>query len=390
MKFSAITQENRRERKVAKGLVLFVMAVTLIALAAYHLQPAPASYSFAQDRISNWGFNHSSSLIVYKDTLYGILGHAVFAFDGSTWSRVFGYDDEDIVGFGRIVWMDKLYFAGATKKGATVWSYDGSTWREVFVVTDLDVANEFFSLSSYNDCLFVGGFNNRYRGVVYASCDGNEFHLLKMFDNYENRNVRSMAVFGEALYLGGGGATSVWKFDGTSFVPELSGVTGEINVLVVYNGSILAGGGIWTAGQGYLFASKDGHLWIPIFVGGTVYDATVFNGLLFFVTADENFGHCLASRQYDACTGSVYVYDGNRVARTYLVHEGLQSIVLYRRSLYFASAGYGFVFKGQIRSTSDALYEVPGRHPEIRTRSTTNALCMQFILRRITNLSTVV
>jgi hypothetical protein len=320
----------------------------LVFLKSNEKQLPLVDLSFKQSKISPWGYNHGSSLVVYKGKLYGCLGYAFFVYDGFEWKIAYE-EDMHVIAFGRTIFSvdNCLYFAGGSAEGGggAVWKFDGASWRRVFTTTEV---NGFFSICEYNGKLYVGGMSNDYRGEVFGSSDGFNWTKIKTWTSTENQIGRSMCVYDGKLYVGG--SRGIWVFDGNTW-SEAYITKVEVPTLCVFNDKLFASAGNWIEGTGDLYM-YDGVDWTKTLPESEhVYDMKVHMNRLYAVTAGAGFGEALGTGDFNKTHGTIWEYDGVAWRILCMLPEGIESAEVYQGKLYVATCGYGFVYEVEALSS---------------------------------------
>ncbi len=248
-----------------------------------------------------WNTNTFSafSAAVYDGHLYvgthnTSQGCEIWRFDGpgaTDWTQVAvgGFDDnQNQIAFAMTVY-DGLLYVGARNNGTAgleIWTYDGSFWTQIQDAaglgdSDLKVPG---SMVVFEGRLFLGTGNSwtNDKAKIF-SFDGTSWTQMNTnsFGDAQNRQCRSLAVFGGHLYAGtynnqGGG--QVWRYDGptandwTQVATTGFGVGNnnkEVRSLSSYDGRLFAGTANTT--DGCQIWEYDGMTWTRNDPGPSLY-----------------------------------------------------------------------------------------------------------------------
>lgn len=210
--------------------------------------------------------------------------------DGSTWSPLAGPSG---IGMNDRIWALTLYgkqliAAGAfTQAGGVIVNriarWDGAAWSPLTGASGTGMDNTVYTLGVFKDGLIAGGMFLQAGGITVnriARWDGTEWSGLTGASGtgvVDNR-VQALAIYNGALIVGGGftqagGVTANWiaQWDGSEWSAFGTGLdTGccapWVRSLVVYDGSLFAGGVFENAGGVAVshIARWDGTNWSPL------------------------------------------------------------------------------------------------------------------------------
>ncbi|NOY89466.1 MAG: hypothetical protein GXO93_08810 [FCB group bacterium] len=259
--------------------------------------------------------------VVYATTVYnglliiggyftaagGVAANNIAAWDGSSWSPLgSGMSGSDGFGpsvFALTVYNNKLIAGGKfTAAGGVaankIAAWNGSSWSPLgsgmsgyYPYSDAYVQ----SLTVYNNKLIAGGEFTTAGGVAannIAAWDGSSWSPLGsgMSGIDPNTYVQTLTVYNNKLIAGGrftaaGGvaANNIAAWNGSSWSPLGSGTNGDVYALTVYNNQLIAGGGFTTAGGmgANHIAAWDGSSWSLLGSGtGLVQALTVYDNNL--------------------------------------------------------------------------------------------------------------
>ncbi len=260
--------------------------------------------------------------------------------DGSSWSRLGSTGVNDTIA-ALTVFDDgtstALYAGGdfsragdQTADGIAKW--DGSSWSPLGSGVSVNgfLPGPVYALTVFDDgtghALYVGGGFTRAGGQMalsIAKWNGSSWSPLGSGVSGAASSVRALTVFddgtGPALYAGGwfssaGGqpASSIAKWDGSSWSPLGSGISGQVIALTVFDdgtGPALYAGGWFTAAGGQParnIAKWDGSSWSPLGQGVGWFDNS--DAMVQTLTAfDDGAGAALYVSGWFGSAGSLLV-----------------------------------------------------------------------------------
>lgn len=211
-----------------------------------------------------------------------------------------------------------LYAGTRNDSGAELWrSEGGSTWQQITPAW-LPTQTAIFALQSYGSHLYLGtGTESGAPCEIWRSDDGVKWTevMTDGFDDVDNRRVRAMAVFSDALYAGientatgleiwrsTSGDPATWSQVNTDSFGE-AGIT-DLPRMVVYSDTLYVG--VRHDGLAELWRSDDGATWTPVFTDGLgnpnnlgVYSLAEFDGNLYVGTLNFSDG------------GEIWRFDGD-------------------------------------------------------------------------------
>jgi len=284
------------------------------------------------------------------DTAGDVGADYVARWDGSTWHSLGeGMNNPvDILSVhnGELIAGGVFVSAGGTTVNSIA-RWNGLAWQAL----GSGMNGSVFSLTVYNGALIAGGLFTTAGGVSanrIAGWNGSTWQPLglgmSINDPYWVAVIRDLAMYdgeliaaGTFTSAGGVAVNNIARWNGLTWQPLGSGISGQVYALTVYDGALIAGGKLSIAGgvTANAIARWNGSVWEPLGSGmGSPYglervdDLTVYNGELiaggYFTTAGGVECACIArwngvawhplGSGMDLPVGALTVYNGELIA----------------------------------------------------------------------------
>jgi len=208
------------------------------------------------------------SMAVYNGLLYvgarnnGADGLEIWTYDGFDWTLVqdgAGLGDSDLkIPASMIVFEGNLILGTGnswTNNKAKIFTFDGTTWAQMNTASFGDPQNrQCRSLAEYGGALYAGAYNSQTGGQVWrydgpTTSDWTKVATAGFGEGNVNQDARSLCSYGGKLYAGTANMTTgcqIWEYDGSSWIrndPGTSLYFDAVRVMITNSAELFVGTG---------------------------------------------------------------------------------------------------------------------------------------------------